>query len=559
MILSTARTPPRRAPLNQANGADLNRALRTHKSKNFGANGPSYPPSNFIVFVPYNMPVYMPIDPYTVRAPLRTPSRTTSVSRSRRVQLDATPVPLSPLEKRFAQAQTYFDNEDTPKRALTFDRLPVELQVEIFTHCLTPLPTFNINEAPLTVSQVCSPWRSLVLFTPKLWSSFQIEVQGTGLPVSVRDLHVITTMKLWLERSRNYPLSVRVVHTPVGRLPDTRSAQLLALLIPHARRWKYVEFVVPRPTMLALQDSMPDGFPALRSLTLQMKGLWHPTSPVDIRSFSIPWPQLTSLNLQLDSDQLLGLDECLDILSEASNLTHCTMNAECTFTSSGRRPEKVVLLNLERFHLRLQGGHSLGISDSPESQLVAFLDTLSFYKLHSLRLDWLVQSNEGAQNWLGVHQSFVSFLNRQSASLETLRMSYLPIGEQALIDCVVQLPLLMKLDLRFSLGDNESDPITDAFLKALTLPLCSGTMSDRVLVPLLESVYLQSHGSAFETGTLLDMIRSRWKLDNGHVTTQKLRKFHLRSMRPASDEIQGWKTNCHEAGLDFVYDTVMLR
>jgi hypothetical protein len=49
-----------------------------------------------------------------------------------------------------------------------FDRLPVELHVEIFSHCLSPFPTLNVKEAPLLIALVCKAWKELVYNTPAI-------------------------------------------------------------------------------------------------------------------------------------------------------------------------------------------------------------------------------------------------------------------------------------------------------------------------------------------------------------------------------------------------------
>ena len=133
-----------------------------------------------------------------------------------------------------------------------FDTLPVELQIEIFTFCLPTIPCFDSREAPILISRVNRTWRTLVLSVPKLWSSFEIEVTGSALRTLLHDSdsHIERSMKLWLARSKNYPLALSIVHIPVGRAPDDHSARLLALHIPEAHRWRSVRSTVPTANML---------------------------------------------------------------------------------------------------------------------------------------------------------------------------------------------------------------------------------------------------------------------------------------------------------------------
>src|SRR5258708_11992881 len=103
------------------------------------------------------------------------------VSDSKRVR--SMHVALSPFDGR----------SDSPGVSL-FERLPVELHIEIFTHCLSLLPRFHACEAPLLITRVSQGGRAFVLSVPNLWSSFEIDI--TGSPTYHPHLDVSMTLPI---------------------------------------------------------------------------------------------------------------------------------------------------------------------------------------------------------------------------------------------------------------------------------------------------------------------------------------------------------------------------
>ena len=471
-----------------------------------------------------------------------------------------------------------------------FDRLPVELQVEIFSHCLSPFPTLSVKEAPLLIALVCKAWKELVYNTPRLWSSFEIEIRGSPSGTSAEDLRLSRLMKIWLQRSGSrYALSVRVVHDPLGRVDDVRSAPLLLELVKHARRWRHVEFVVPSASLAVLQNILPEDFPILRSLTLQMKGLWNSSAGLDIQSAGIPWAQLTALDLQVEG-HVLTLDECLELLTKAVNLTSCTLNAECVLSPQAPDRKSLRLPSLTSLHLILQGGMS-ALAEDPEASLTSFLNYFTGMELESFHVEWLVRS----RSWSGTHTAFVSFLQGLSPSLRSLRFAYLPLDEAELMECLAQLPHLTEMDLRFSLGDRVNDPITDGLLQYYTLPSSNTSLSPPSLprsnsslslssllsldkkkkqprddssvlrpplsLPALEGLYLQCNGESCTNTALLALIQSRWNPDARRDLSlaRSLKYVRFVSMKPADWDVQMQVKQWKEEGLDITVDSFNIR
>lgn len=441
-----------------------------------------------------------------------------------------------------------------------FERLPVELKVEIFGLCLDSHPDFSVKEAPLLLSRICSSWRTLAHSTPRLWACFQVNVPDLSTDSTWTRNH-IATMKLWLARSKSYPLTVRITQNPVGRTPDSRSALFLAALIPHAHRWKSIDMCIPSSNFKPLQDSPPSQFMALGAMTIGMRGKWSADIPLDVRALGIPWNQLVELNLYLDHRHLLTLDECWTILAQCHILSKCTLNADCTFDLPGRQPTIYPLPALKHLYLILQSGelafhNAVQVTDSAPSSLILFLEQLHLTQLQTLTLEWLVKwdgdDNEG--RWSEIQPRFISVLSSLGPSLRALNLAYLPLNESELLNCFAQVPNITHLDLRFSLADKEHDPVSDDFLCALR----SG-QSSLSLLRLLETVFLQCSGARCTPQSIIDFVHSRWTESTTEDPAMHLTSLRFISMKLNSfdfnDVLSGWA----EAGLDVSIGQVVVR
>ncbi|GLB33405.1 hypothetical protein LshimejAT787_0102890 [Lyophyllum shimeji] len=453
----------------------------------------------------------------------------------------------------FAGLKYHTSQEKSSPRNPYFDRLPLELKVQIFAECLASYPSLSAKEAPLLLCHVSASWRVIVQSTPKLWARFNLNAPNFDALNATHHQRIMNALNVWLHRSRGSELSFRISHNTTGSSPDPRSAHLLAALIPHAHRWKDVDLHVPSSSIEPAQNSSLGALPALRSVTLNMQGLWHPRVPFDVQALGIPWRQLTTLNLHFDCNQLLTLDKCLDILSHCGMLSRCSMNVDCAFATPGHLPGRVVLPILTHFDLMLHRGEQTGITDRAESCLVTFLEGLELPQLQSLALHWLVSSEDGSGHWLEVHRRFLTMLGRVAPFLKSLTLAYLPLTDVAVLESLAQLQSLSRLDLRFSLADREHDPITDAFFSACILRPDDPSPA---ILPLLESVYLQCYGARYTGKHVADFVRSR----RMHIQSDvKLRSFTLVSMKPVAAHARRILEQWSEEGLEVSIDQVDIR
>jgi hypothetical protein len=402
-------------------------------------------------------------------------------------------------------------------------RLPVELQTQIFMECL-PQPFGQLMDqyqAPHVLLSVCKGWRDIVYATSSLWSSFEAQFGTWTLNFKdpEGDAVLLSRMKLWLRRSGNYPLSVKLLYELPVPLPRDKilsrfPSEALTLLMQHSARWRHIELSIPSPCLVPLLKQTSElHLPALDSLVLTpLPASTFRSEPLDLRTLVSNCGQLTKLNVNLAAGQALNLDDCATILSQNPHLTSCTLYAQCTFSGSSAA-ERLILPALTEFHLLVFSNDGSLPESLHETALTSFLGGLELYALKSLHIEWFLNTSQ--RGWSSSHPGFVSFLESLNPKLETLRLGYLPLSEEQVIDYMKALPSLTSVELLFGLGeDSEGPAITDSFWKALTLSdrtqggynqdYASGT-----LLPRVQSMNIQCHGSGCSDRELVRFIDSR--------------------------------------------------
>ncbi|KAJ7455248.1 hypothetical protein B0H11DRAFT_2067324 [Mycena galericulata] len=239
-------------------------------------------------------------------------------------------------------------------KSLTFPilTLPPEITSEIFLHCL-PVPEQHkprVSDAPLLLTCICRPWRTIALSTPRLWSTFYFPADA---PISeARDRFISD----WLARSGHCALSISLFHWYSESDDDPYDGedreQLIAnsirtclqLFARHSSRWGRVELVF-RPSILQSVSAsvFEGGLPQLVHLALGCRDhsdfmfgssemnlfnvaprlrsveLWLDRGDtIDIHLISLPWAQLTSF-----TGHCFMESECFYVLAQCPALVKC--------------------------------------------------------------------------------------------------------------------------------------------------------------------------------------------------------------------------------------------
>ncbi|KAK7065066.1 hypothetical protein R3P38DRAFT_3250522 [Favolaschia claudopus] len=373
-------------------------------------------------------------------------------------------------------------------------KLPNELLMEIFCRAVWCV------QSALWLSQVCKHWRQLAHATPALWTQqppLHLPKGRTHTPES------IATVKTYLERSRPFPISLRL-HCYSW---DTEIPPALAdVLLLGAPRWEHLDVWDCRPVLQALAKLPGGTLNTLRTVALREHGrieapvasvflcapllrevtLWN----ADVRLFPMPWAQLTHLEMQ-ENDFAL----CLNILLQSTSLVHATIrarggdneaanNAPPTSTSA-----LITLPFLETLDLSLPSGDEIN----------SCFARLALPKLRKLRI-YFTDPDLDFKEWAPISTLFTQFQLR-SPSIEDFSLSVCRIYPPELYPILLHAPRLTHLHLEMCY-----EAIDDFVLAQLERD--DGNTSH--LVPDLQELLLWEIGESFSEEQLLSTIRSRW-------------------------------------------------
>ncbi|KAJ7058489.1 hypothetical protein C8F01DRAFT_1085635 [Mycena amicta] len=226
-------------------------------------------------------------------------------------------------------------------------RLPMEVLQAIFVACLPEErhAAMVVEDAPILLTQICNSWRQVALSTPRLYTRFHVDAVYTQNPDYYPEItrHLfqwrLSTMKLWISRSRSLPLSISLSgYTPTDTdatpIEDWRIFPFFAALLDAASQWGDITLDIPEqmlnaPGFLALT---PKHVPHLRRLELSPRiyGPDHKAHPSLVSPTSLPlqWATITDLTIRGPSWQLaFTLESLLTFLFPAcSSLVRFTLS-----------------------------------------------------------------------------------------------------------------------------------------------------------------------------------------------------------------------------------------
>ncbi|KAJ7639360.1 hypothetical protein FB45DRAFT_905387 [Roridomyces roridus] len=303
-------------------------------------------------------------------------------SKDLRNEVDGISRDISSLQARLNEKQAQLD-------ALTYPvlSLPPEITSEIFIHCL---PTWwsgvDAKVAPLLFLQICRRWREIVISTPALWTSLNLDV-------AVRKAHVADISRTWLERSRNRPFYVRFAGS-IADIDDfvgfaenfARHAQRFNFMVLELSERDFQQLDVYHPEFSSLcklvlrmetreQDEAPQGpFEMFSSAPLLEAVTLHGIPPALV---ALPWGQLKSF-----IGDLMRLSDCMEVLRLMPNLTTCTFSI---FENAD--PHDTVVLSHPSMSLFVLRHGFQSSDDQEEACSLEILQFVHFPNLRVLRLE----------------------------------------------------------------------------------------------------------------------------------------------------------------------------
>lgn len=362
------------------------------------------------------------------------------------------------------------------------------------TYCIkypTPLP--------FLLSHVCSIWRAVVLSSPMLWAL--LETPSDGRLSSSKGITKL--LRLWISRSGNVPLSLRVCSTPDGGNSDYNFMKALNNDLHRVENMSLTYWCTSVPFTEIYGDA-----PSLRTLKLEAEGvnstnLKFPFSSCPMLQH-LEWPTLTSLltaGVDIPWAQLthLRLDD-VSPAQAASSLAYCPQlvdvyfRIEASFNLAGRHINHG---NLRKLVLVIAAGHTIN----------SFIDCIILPNLTTLhiQLEPWPPSYEDALH----AQTLADMLARSKCHLLYLEVEYLNYNTHELLS-VLKTPGCLGLRTLKSIArlDCANILLTDGLLTQLSFSDTSP--SDEVLCPYLDTVFFMNYAPS-SAGALGQMITSRFK------------------------------------------------
>ncbi|KAJ7657205.1 hypothetical protein DFH06DRAFT_459185 [Mycena polygramma] len=416
-------------------------------------------------------------------------------------------------------------------------RLPSEVLLQLFEECGDSMEADYDPEYPapllrspsisdelaclarkplLTVAQVCVRWHGIVMGTPTLWNTLELDsIELWSDKKSVRKTEAL--LKLILDRGGRTPLTFSI-----SAFQGMHCAGGFELLAQHSERWQMARFYCRAADIRALR-SVKGRLPLLETLALEV----HDSSAYAMEPFELaprlkrftmgghllPAPAATYLH-QLDTFGFLGQDvvQISNAVSFMSRLPHGLDVRLELFLGRWTRYNNN-LPNILPATTSNIAGLSIDTRDyfKPEECVAALSDIFTSLTLPHLRALKFVSEEAPSSLMYWAHSPFLALATRSSFStnLNSLHLCDVVVTEADLLDALAVLPALQDLEISDHrvVRHHGVDRllITDSLLTALTL---TPTPDAPRFVPLLRSLLCHSI-LQFDDHVFLEFVLSR--------------------------------------------------
>jgi hypothetical protein len=445
-------------------------------------------------------------------------------------------------------------------------RLPLDIVQEIFVACL---PThrncvMSASEAPVLLGRICSSWRALSLTTPRLWANLHIVEPPRGrygssdTLVDEKVMQRLDTMKMWLGRSGQCPLSISLQSGPDYESPPatpttshSKSGELLQELIPFVGRWQHILIRTPSFILDEMAHLTPADVPMLESVAFYPQQNQFPLRSLDWENFGmLSGPRLTSFSTRGNSftPQILPLRwQQLTALAIEGPAWETAMTSEATLQTLARCSQ----LRTCRWTVNELGipvvAVGLGLLHPPVE--LPFLHTLELdlgtvpSSLSSRLL--LPQLRELTLHGRTDAHHIAPFFNA-STRLETLNIDSNSFTKTSLLESLCALPPTMRhlTIYDISSGSPLMTPLDDDVLVVLT----PAPELSTVCCPSLETLAI-NFSSLISDEALLRFVTQRMASPSGSEPTLKRVDVQF-NRRMTSDIMPTLKPFVEETGLD---------
>ncbi|KAF7304380.1 F-box domain-containing protein [Mycena chlorophos] len=348
-------------------------------------------------------------------------------------------------------------------------RLPTEVLLQVLQLAVWRISTISIdgakptqsrgltdlsNQRWLTLSTVCSVWRTIVLSTPSLWSN--IPLAGISL---ANDSIAESLVRRALERSKEVPLDVSIDMGLQYHGHGVHPRKSVTLLAEHSHRWRRLTFYV-HPDELGDLSAVHRCLPQLEELRLVYKGgagnrwrfaacvLFEDAPALRKLMFgcsdmppALPWEQLEDVHFDLQEGY--RIEPLLEVLPrcgvDSSSGCNVTISDVYSSKDAGYTSQKQVSAShITSLHITLMDSYISTRIHDPLADLLAHLDLPALQRL-----------DVGAEyeTWFMLPaEALIAFLGR-SAVLTSLTLTDGVTSSAQLIAILKQTPLLEELAL----------------------------------------------------------------------------------------------------------------
>lgn len=257
-------------------------------------------------------------------------------------------------------------------------RMPVELLEEIFIHYLSTKPAEKGTSLaiPMTLTRVCSQWRTIAFNTPRLWSC--ISISAPSAQHSFNASQITHVLSHWITHSGQCGLSITL---ECPRLEKGALKAVQHLLFPTSRRWFSLDLHVPDALLQSLLALPPTSFPSLESFTLRnaslldrrtgvrpsRAGIWESPRLREVALLDVELDHTMLASLPLGSlrrlvlvpeltmrAEALGVSDVLWLLSRATQLQSCTIALEDDAMEGACHHRSICMTYLRELEIQLK-------------------------------------------------------------------------------------------------------------------------------------------------------------------------------------------------------------
>lgn len=365
--------------------------------------------------------------------------------------LDSHIIQLQDALKRLQVEREWISTEITDLKAISHPmrRLSDDIVSEIFLACIEEdlvsksgiVDSLDVRGMPWVLTRVCSRWRAIALFFPRLWATISVSL-------NMKRRHDATVigflLGLHLQRSGSNALRIWIQSDS----PDTKNHHLLRALLPSSFRWHCAVFVLPWVSFKALLP-IQGLLPRLHTLLVQISTCEDQTPEIlevfryapQLRNFSVinlesvarwvpaPWPQI--VDYMWEENHACGDPHHLEVLRQTPDLEKCELNITNHMVHTPGPP--ITLHKLKNLGIDIMDPQA-GIR--PFSQ---HINLLTLPVLHSLVID--------ARDTLDA-DCVVSLLARSRCDLTDLALNIPQLNPNQLLQILEVAPALIDLIVR---------------------------------------------------------------------------------------------------------------